>query len=243
METEGIKAIEDQADEFEKGESLKDEFPEETTQHKFDKPTTNYLELQRVATPKQKPEQRQDFDSAGLKFLKSYSCNIAPVSSPSTINQPHTCCTEFEYSGSQYDNVRSILRPTKPFGTEPNVVDGFCHICRWQIDHLSCMFRNDTSPEVEHWPTLHHLVIAAQENCRVCSTVKMVKFEADRSDDSCFMWTRLSLRRWSDRLVSWNFHFKLKDSHRARAKVRDQQARERFETRIPLLLYVNHTSK
>ncbi|CZR57721.1 uncharacterized protein PAC_07610 [Phialocephala subalpina] len=88
------------------------------------------------------------------------------------------------YDDREFPTRYLTIRPRDNYGTNPDVVDGLCILCRWMLDHLRFVADHRKKPHVvsdrelerwgisiEHWPSTLPLVQAAAEGCRLCGMI------------------------------------------------------------------------
>ncbi|CZR66419.1 uncharacterized protein PAC_16320 [Phialocephala subalpina] len=79
-------------------------------------------------------------------------------------------------SYEDWGNTCLTIQPKEDYGTNPDIIDGLCVMCRWILDHLRLVFNHleldipnftDTM-NIKHWSTSLLLVQAANKGCGLC---------------------------------------------------------------------------
>ncbi|CAG8959423.1 hypothetical protein HYFRA_00001321 [Hymenoscyphus fraxineus] len=106
-----------------------------------------------------------------------------------------------DYGKDRWGEKIQRIEPARNLGTNPDVVDGLCVMCRWMLDHLRFIFdeftfrrrRWSSGIELNLWSTRQLLTYASKAGCRLCQRTELF-WDRASDDEDVLIRTLISVR-------------------------------------------------
>jgi hypothetical protein len=114
-----------------------------------------------------------------------------------------------------WGNTCLVTQPKEDYGTNPDIIHGFCVKCRWILDHLRLFFNHFELDRpnyvdcinIKHWSTRSLLVQAANKGCGLCEMMASAcEPELPSSANEWHIRTKLNYGHCSGLLLAIEWH-------------------------------------